>query len=178
MLRGEVEVRGDARPEGLEYFRLQYGQGLNPTRWVQIGENVDRPVRAGVLGRWDTSGLNGLYTLQLLAVREEGRVATAAVPVTVDNLPPTIRLVSPEEDQVFTWPTDEEVVLQAEVLDDIQLARVEFYVDGRGVATATAPPYSTRWSLGVPGEHVFFVRAYDVAGNRAESERLTITVRR
>jgi len=178
MLRGEVEVRGDARPEGFEYFRLQYGQGLNPTRWVQIGEDADRRVRAGVLGRWDTSGLNGLYTLQLLVVREEGRVATAAVPVTVDNLPPTIRLVSPEEDQVFTWPADQEAVLQAEVSDDIQLARVEFYVDSRGVATATAPPYSTRWSLGVPGEHVFFVRAYDAAGNRAESERLTITVRR
>lgn len=178
MLRGEVEVRGAAHPEGFQYFRLQYGQGLNPTRWVQIGEDAARPVQAGMLGRWDTSGLSGLYTLQLLVVREEGRVATAAVPVTVDNLPPAIRLVSPEEGQVFQWPADEEVILQAEVSDDIQLARVEFYIDGRGVATATAPPYSTRWPVGESGEHVIFVRAYDAAGNRAESDRVTITVRR
>jgi membrane peptidoglycan carboxypeptidase len=178
VLRGQVEVRGDARPDGFDYYRLQYGQGLNPTHWVQIGNDLDAPVEAGRLGRWDTAGLSGLYVLQLMVVQEGGRVETAAVPVTIDNQPPSIRLVSPAGGESFTWPVEPGVILQVEVSDDLSLARVEFYVDGRGVATATAPPYSTRWRLGTIGEHVVFATAWDSAGNRAESERVTISITR
>ena len=178
VLRGQVEVRGDARPDGFDYYRLQYGQGLNPTQWVQIGSDLDTPVEAGRLGRWNTAGLSGLYVLQLMVVQEGGRVETAAVPVTIDNQPPSIRLVSPAPEESYAWPLELGVILQVEVSDDLSLARVEFYVDGRGVATATAPPYSTRWRLGTIGEHVVFAVAWDSAGNRAESGRVTIHITR
>lgn len=178
LVRGEVEILGSARPEGFEYFRLQYGQGLNPDRWVQIGEDVRRAVRAGRLDLWDTDGLNGLYTLQLLVVLEDGRVSTAAVQVTVDNEPPVVHLLLPEQEQVFTWPNDEQVVLQADVSDDVAIGRVEFYVDNRGVATISTPPYSTRCPIGGEGAHVAFARVYDAAGNRAESERVRFWVTR
>lgn len=83
-LRGRVEIRGSASGEGFSYYRLQYGQGLNPSDWVLIGaERVTTPVSDGVLAEWDTSGLEGLYALQLVLVYEDGRIETTAVQVQV-----------------------------------------------------------------------------------------------
>jgi hypothetical protein len=42
-ISGEVTIRGSATGEGFSYYRLQYGQGLNPSAWVLIGENVSTP---------------------------------------------------------------------------------------------------------------------------------------
>jgi membrane carboxypeptidase/penicillin-binding protein len=178
VLSGRVVVRGDARPEGFEYYRLQFGQGLNPLRWIQIGIDESVPVTEGVLGVWDTEGLNGLYTLQLIVVQEDGRIATAVTHVTIDNLPPKIQMLSPEPGQEFTWPTDREVVIEAEVSDEVSLIKVNFYVDERLVATVTVPPYSTRWRIGRDGTYLIFAKAFDSAGNVAESEPMEIIVTR
>ena len=83
VLNGKVVIRGSAAGDGFAYYRLQYGQGLNPGAWVLIGENAKTAVTDGVLGEWDTSGLKGLYALQLVLVREDGRVETTAVQVQV-----------------------------------------------------------------------------------------------
>ncbi len=178
LVRGVVTVQGSVQLPDLDYYRLQYGQGLNPSRWVQVGVDVRRRVRQDRLGEWDTSGLDGLYTLQLMAVLGDGRVITAAMPVTVDNQPPQVRLLLPEAGQVFRGAVNESVVLHAEVADEVGIERVEFFVDGRAVASIKAPPFSTRWNPASAGEHVVFARAHDQAGNRAESERVTIRVAR
>jgi membrane carboxypeptidase/penicillin-binding protein len=177
-LRGWVRVRGDVRVDDLDYYRLQYGPGLNPTRWVQIGEDQRAPVIGGQLGLWDTAELDGLYTLQLVAVLNDGRVRMDAVPMTIDAQPPSIRLISPEPGGHFSLRGDREVVIQAEVTDMTGLSRVEFYVDGRRVEVREAEPYSVRWRPQQQGEYVIFVRALDVAGNMAESERLSILIGR
>ncbi len=176
VMRGQVEVRGDARRAGFAYYRLQYGEGLNPDRWVQIGQDQHRAVRDGRLGLWDTAGLHGLYTLQLLVVEGEGRVATAALQVTVDNAPPTLRLVLPAEGQSFSRVQDQAAILQVEAGDDLALAQVAFYLDGVRVGEVSAPPYSLRWPLGRAGEHMVYARALDSAGNAAESERVTFRI--
>jgi membrane carboxypeptidase/penicillin-binding protein len=178
VLSGRVVVRGDARPEGFEYYRLQFGQGLNPLRWIQIGVDESVPVTEGILGRWETEGLNGLYTLQLIVVQEDGRIATAVTHVTIDNLPPKIQLLSPEPGQEFTWPKDREVIFELEVSDEVSLTKVIFYVDERLVATVTASPYSTRWRIGRDGTYLVFAEAFDSAGNVAESEPVEIIVTR
>jgi membrane peptidoglycan carboxypeptidase len=82
-LRGEVALRGSATGDGFSYYRLQYGQGLNPATWVLIGENVSTPVSDGLLGVWNTNGLRGLFTVQLVLVYEDGRVETTAVQVEI-----------------------------------------------------------------------------------------------
>ncbi|HEY48314.1 MAG: hypothetical protein AMJ88_13730 [Anaerolineae bacterium SM23_ 63] len=176
ILRGEVILQGNARPETFQYYRLQYGRGLNPTRWIQIGEDKTTSVSDGVLGRWDTEGLNGLYTLQLLVVQSDGRIATAATYVTIDNQPPYVQLISPESGQAYHWPEDREVVIEIEVFEEVSLERVVFYVDDRPIDAVTSPPYSSRWELGLSGEHTIYVRAIDVAGNQTDSERVTITI--
>jgi len=62
---------------------LQYGQGLNPQEWVQIGDDSAVPVTDNLLGEWDTSGLEGLYVLQLQVVRNDQSLETDTVVVTV-----------------------------------------------------------------------------------------------
>ena len=177
-LRGKIGVFGDANPEDFDYYRLQYGAGLNPTRWFQIGQDAARPVDRGRLGEWDTAGLSGLYTLQLVVVRAGGQVSTAAAPVTIDNRPPTVQIVLPTPGEVFSLAETDSLSIQAEASDDLTLARLVFYVDGRTLATVASPPYSTRWDVTTVGTHILFVRAYDVAGNWSESEHITIEVQR
>lgn len=178
VVRGEVRIEGSAIPEGFTSYRLQYGQGLNPTRWVQIGVDEERSVEQGRLGQWDTAGLSGLYTLQLLVVREEGRVATAAVPVTIDNTAPIVTLLSPEGGAELQVDPGSAVVVEVAVADNLGIERVEIFVDRRIVATLTEGPYSIRWTPAAAGEHTLSARAYDQAGNFAEGEPVTVTVRR
>lgn len=82
-INGEVEIRGTADGEDLASYRLDYGQGLNPQAWVQIGSDSTVPVRDGLLGTWDTSGLEGLYVLRLQVVRADLRLEQAMMVVTV-----------------------------------------------------------------------------------------------
>jgi membrane carboxypeptidase/penicillin-binding protein len=175
-VHGGVLVVGDARKEGMAYYRLQYGQGLNPTRWIQIGEDVVEPVEDDVLGIWNTGGLNGLYTLQLMVVLEDGRVTTAAVPATIDNQPPVLWLLQPQPNQVVRKGREGEIRLEAEASDELGVMWVEFYVDGERIAQVGEAPYIATWALGATGEYNLFVRAYDKAGNLASTDPITIEV--
>ncbi len=178
-VRGQVAIRGAAAAEGFRYYRLQYGEGLNPARWVQIDEDHPRRVASGILGRWTTDGLNGLYTLQLMVVLEDGQVRTASSPVTIDNQPPEVRLLSPEAGEQLQLGLGDVISLQAEAFDSIAIERVEFYIGGRRVAVLHTEPYTVNWSPGNrSGEITLSVRAYDRAGNWSESESILVELRR
>jgi membrane peptidoglycan carboxypeptidase len=82
-LSGKVTISGTAGGQNFAYYHLQYGQGLNPETWVQIGADGNTPVKAGNLAEWDTSGLQGLYALQLLVVGKDNSLQTATVQVTI-----------------------------------------------------------------------------------------------
>jgi membrane peptidoglycan carboxypeptidase len=173
-VRGKVALRGAARPAAFEYYRLQYGQGLNPTRWVQIGADSRTPVASGALGTWDTDGLEGLYSVQLVVVYGEGQVSTDAVQVTVDNAPPRISLVLPEPGSQGV-EAGESLVIEAEVVDELGIRLVEFFIDGERIGSAETPPYSLRWPA-TAGEHTLTARATDHAGNVGESESVQIVI--
>jgi hypothetical protein len=84
----EVIVTGTAAGEGFLLYRLQYGAGLNPGAWFQIGEDVATPVTAGKLGEWDTTGLDGLYVLQLQVIYLDQTLKTASVVVDAGEVGP------------------------------------------------------------------------------------------
>lgn len=176
VLGAEVAILGEAAPQEFEYYRLQYGQGLNPVRWVQIGTDRSRRVLDGRLGTWVTDGLNGLYTLQLLVVLEDGQVQTAAVPVTLDNAPPAVQWVSPLPNERVSLRQMSSIPLQAEITDDVAVQRVEFSVDGLRVATLFEAPYRFEWLPARTGVFELGVRAFDEAGNLGQAEPLVLTV--
>jgi membrane peptidoglycan carboxypeptidase len=176
IVAGEVDVVGSATGEGFASYRLDAGEGLDPRAWLQIGQAQETPVRDGRLGRWDTSAWRGAGILRLTVVRQDGTVETAAVPVTVDNDPPTVEIILPLNGAEFTPPADKEAAIQVEASDETLLDRVVVFVDDRPALTREGPPWSVYWPLGTIGEHRIRARAYDAAGNWADSEEVNIRV--
>ncbi len=80
---GKVLILGTASGDDFLYYRVQVGKGLNPQEWIQLGEDRAEPVDGGMLAEWDTTGLSGLYAVQLVVVRAEQVVDTAVIQVTV-----------------------------------------------------------------------------------------------
>ena len=110
---------------------------------------------------------------------EDGQVRTDSAPVTIDNQPPEVRLLSPEDGEQLQLNRGDLVLLQAEAFDSIAIERVEFYVDGRRVAVSRTAPYSATWSPGNrSGEISLSVRAYDSAGNWTESVSVLVNLSR
>lgn len=82
-VNGKILILGAATGDGFMYYRVQVGKGLNPQEWIQLGEDNYTPVDGGLLAEWDTTGLNGLYAVQLIVVRNDQVVDTAVIQVTV-----------------------------------------------------------------------------------------------
>ena len=83
-VNGEVQISGTAAGENFISYRLLVGQGLNPQEWIQIAES-NEPVTDNLLAEWNTTGLSGLYAVQLQVVRSDQRVDSAVIQVTVSN---------------------------------------------------------------------------------------------
>ncbi len=79
---GDVQIEGTAAGDGFVSYRVLVGQGLNPQEWIQVAES-NEPVTADVLAAWNTNGLSGLYAIQLQVVRNDQRVDTAIIQITV-----------------------------------------------------------------------------------------------
>ena len=171
---GMVEVMGRVNLEDLQYYRLQIGEGLYPRQWLQIGSDVSTPVDDGLLVTWDTTGLDGLYAVQLLVVAQDNSVRETTIQVTVDNQPPQVQLTSPGDGQQFSYALERNMTFQAQVSDDIGVAQVEFILDGKTLSRLTEMPFAVPW-LGTVGEHSLKVVAMDLAGNRGEAV-VTFTV--
>jgi len=168
-VRGKLEIVGTASGENLDYFRVLVGQGLNPQNWVQIGADSRSLVLDGSLATWDTSKLNGLYALQLQAVRTDQRVDTAVIQVTVDNTPPEVSVTFPQEGDELDYTSNRQVTFQAQASDNLSLAVVEFYIDNVRIGTFEQAPFGLAWNT-TRGEHVLRVMSRDRAGNESEAE--------
>ncbi len=84
-LRGQVQFKGTASGADFDHYRILVGQGLNPQEWIQVGSDSATAVVNGILGTWDTSGLNGLFAVQLQVIRTDQRVDMAVTQVIVNN---------------------------------------------------------------------------------------------
>jgi hypothetical protein len=170
-----VDITGTVDIGTFSSYRLAFFQGLTPDNLQTIAQETQLPDDAGYLGQWDVTGLNGLYTLLLTVQREDGSFNEVSVPVTVDNTPPTARVIFPIPNQaIFT--DDEWVIIQAFAEDDISIERVEFYIDNADVpfAIKTVPPFTEKWTIRGPGCHLFHVAAIDAAGNRTSSDSVRV----
>ena len=176
-IRSTVPITGNARGGDFNFYRVVFGQGLNPTEWFQIGAEHGGQVDRGVLEFWDVSGLDGLYSLRVSVVDHAMGLREATIQVTVDNISPTLDLNHPLEGAVYEAGYDEWVNVNAEV-DDYSIARVEFYVDDQPepFAVRTIAPFNVNWTLGGVGTHTFYVIAVDEAGNRSKSDPVSIRV--
>ncbi len=148
-VREVVPIRGNARAGDFAFYRLEFGEGLNPSAWSQIGGDHYNQVDNDVLEFWDTRGLqDGLYTLQLTVVENNQNFKRATIYVTVDNTPPTAAVGYPWPGRVYELESaDEWVNLTAEVSDNIQVDKVEFYLDNELQDFTVVEPYGIKWVL-------------------------------
>ncbi|HCK64727.1 MAG TPA: hypothetical protein DHW49_00545 [Anaerolineae bacterium] len=80
---GVMQIIGTASGENFVSYRVQVGKGLNPQEWIQLGGDNTTPVEGNILAEWDTAGLSGLYSVQLIVVRNEQVVESAVIQVTI-----------------------------------------------------------------------------------------------
>jgi membrane peptidoglycan carboxypeptidase len=182
-------VEGNAKGGEFERYTVAFGQGLNPTAWVQIGGDHHNQVDNGPLEFWDIAGLeDGLYSLQLTVVDRSQAFRQNTIQVTIDTVSPTLDLNYPEDGDVYVYQDDEWVTVNAEVEDNLSMDRVEFFVKGgppppegeesKPFAVRRVAPFNVRWTIVAPGNFTFYVVAYDAAGNKIKSDEVKVKVER
>jgi membrane peptidoglycan carboxypeptidase len=176
-VRGKIMLRGSAAGDNFDSYRLQAGAGLNPQNWLLLGPDGNSPVKNGILGEWDTQGLDGLYALRLLVVRADQTADTATIQVTVDNTPPRARVLYPLPEAVLHLSADRTITFQAEASDSAGIQRLEWLVDGEVAGQNLVAPFSYAWQASI-GTHSLAVRAYDLAGNQSETAQIQFSVER
>ncbi len=167
---GIVEISGIADVDNFAHYRLAYFQGLNPANLQVIEDNVTEPRHNQLLGEWDVSNLDGLVTLLLTVVSEDGSFVEASVPVTVDNTPPTVQLLSPRPNQKLSGVT-ERFSIWAQANDNVSVTQVKFFLDDAisPFATSKTSPYTVQWRPRGNGCHTISAVATDAAGNETTS---------
>jgi hypothetical protein len=173
-LSGLIPILGIAGGEDFASYRLQVGAGLNPTEWLQIGNDVSQPT-SGQLGAWSTQGLNGLYTLQLLVLATDQSVKRVNLVVTVDNTPPEINILSPTNREEIYEAERPEIIIRASAEDEIGINNLTIHLNGEVIASLSQPPFAVSWRVQV-GEHMLQVKVTDQAGNTSQKS-ITFSVK-
>jgi len=151
-VKGGVVITGNATIDGFQLYRIEYGKGLNPTEWRQLGGDHGSPVQGGPLEFWDTTPEEeGLYTLQLTVVRGDQNLERRSLQVTVDNTPPEVELINPEPGDLYERDPDpllnDWINIQVDAKDNFSISRVEYFMDNKKIGESTVAPYTMRWNV-------------------------------
>lgn len=131
---------------------------------------------------WNTTLVaNGGYSLTSRAYDAAGNSTTsAAVNVTVSNAnpadttAPTTSITSPAAGATLSGTAN----VTASASDNVEVTKVEFFIDGVLAATDTASPYSFAWNTttATNASHTLTSKAYDAAGNVGTSADVSVIV--
>ncbi|HET8540576.1 MAG TPA: Ig-like domain-containing protein [Anaeromyxobacter sp.] len=124
---------------------------------------------------WDASGAEGRHELLARAVDAAGNVGTATRTIEVDLTPPSVQVIAPAPGETLEGA----VTVAIATADAHAIGGAQLFLDGRLVATASAPPFDLPLDARfVPsGPYVLTVRAWDVVGNAATSADVPVEVR-
>lgn len=177
---GIVPIRGNAKGGNWLAYKVYFAPGFSPApeQFQQIGPDHPEQRENDLLEQWNTAGFQaGFYTIKLVRLEADGRVTEQAIQVTLDNTPPEAAIAQPRPGASFVIPDDEWVDVNANVRDNNQISKVEFYVDERLFDTKTVAPFTVKWNIGQQtGTHTFKIIVVDAAGNRAESRPVSVNV--
>jgi hypothetical protein len=105
-----------------------------------------------------------------LVVRADQRVDRFITQITVDNEPPQITLLDPSPDQIYLASKTPSLLFQVDAHDNLEIKKVDFFLDGKLIATLSQPPFALPWQTPPIGNHVLQVEAVDLAGNKSSAE--------
>ncbi|HYG77652.1 MAG TPA: Ig-like domain-containing protein, partial [Planctomycetota bacterium] len=118
----------------------------------------------------------GSYSLTAKATDNGGLSTTsAAVNITVSNVPPTVSLTSPTNGATFTAGAN--ITLTANAADSNgTISKVEFFAGATLLGTSTTAPYSFTWNNVAAGSYSLTAKATDNGGLSTTSTAVNITV--
>jgi hypothetical protein len=128
---------------------------------------------------WDTTvESNGDHTVSATATDFAGNIDNVSITVTVANLlpgaePPTISITSPRPNVKVNGV----VSVHVATADDLEVTKVELYVDGSLHATSRTAPFTIKWETKKVrnGSHILQCKAYDGSGNSTMSSPVTVS---
>ena len=171
-VKGRVRIIGSVPEDDFVTARLQYGMGLNPGSWIQIGPEITAPSFFTRLGTWDTTDLeDGIYALQLVLIQERQGIEKTSLVVSVDNTPPSMIFTTDLAGGQIPFRQGDEILFGVEFENNSEIDQVEFYLNGDLLFSRKVAPYIVPWSL-VPGEYELQITAQDQAGNEVEYSAL------
>lgn len=87
-----IVIRGTAASPVMRSYTLQYGIGVNPSRWYPIAERQFRQVVDEELAVWNVQQLTDTsYTIRLAAESEKGITLDDRIVIQIDRTPPRFR---------------------------------------------------------------------------------------
>ncbi|HTE90970.1 MAG TPA: Ig-like domain-containing protein, partial [Terriglobales bacterium] len=137
-------------------------------------------VSSGGVITWTPTEAQGPSTnLITVRVTDNGAPAlsdqkTFNVVVAAVDLPPQISITSPKPLSVFC--PNSIVEINAQVVSDDPVARVEFYADSELVETVTDPPYTIQWRPTVPRDYALSAKVVDAKNITGTSDSVKISV--
>ncbi len=94
-----------------------------------------------------------------------------------DTTPPLAIITSPSDGSVVTGGV---ITVNVSATDNVGVTKVELYVNGSLYSSDTSSPYSFLWdtSQRPDGTYQFYAKAYDAAGNTAQSGSISLNLTR
>jgi Bacterial Ig domain len=132
---------------------------------------------------WNTASVsNGTATIYAKAYDAAGNsTQSASVSVNVANVvapppdttPPSVSIASPIGGNVSGT-----VTISANASDNVGVTRVDFYINGALVGSDSTAPYQYSWNTTSVsnGAATIYAKAFDAAGNSAQSSTVSVTV--
>ena len=164
---GAVQISGRVNQAGAVNLRLEYGEGVNPGKWIEIAREDERQAPLELSATWDASALEGIITVRLSAEFADGSSAGDTRQFTLDNSPPLVRLRESENRETIAFPAQRVIALLADARDNLAVDRVEFYRDADLLGVDGDFPYGIEYAIEDEGALDFRAIAFDHVGNSA-----------
>ncbi|PIV57223.1 hypothetical protein COS16_01455, partial [Candidatus Desantisbacteria bacterium CG02_land_8_20_14_3_00_49_13] len=191
-----VEIKGTANAMLFGNYRFDYGAGAFPDTWTLIEPVYGYPVESSTLTIWNTTGLEGIYTLRLTVANRIGDTASTQVTVIIDNTKPTtttLTIGEPKYDYTNGTPVvvtshtpfvltclDSGLmpsgILQSEYAVDTDASWTLASYSGEDTLTGAQLFIFTIPDAYLDAEHAIYYRSVDNAGNFEDSKSITIVL--
>jgi RHS repeat-associated protein len=138
--------------------------------WTLVGTATNPPYNSVF-----NNARQGNVSLAALATDSRGGVTTSEVVSIFVNSPPTVALVTPISDTIFTTPAN--ILFSANADDfDNGINKVEFFNGSTLLGASTTVPYSFAWSGVGLGSYTITAKATDNVGATTTTNPVTISV--
>jgi hypothetical protein len=150
---------------------LEYGAGINPTRYETILEVQHRQVVNDSLGRWNIQNVpEGAYTIALRLINKDGSETADFVSISIDRTPPLIQNIQIKEmffrerrSALLEFETDD--ICKAEIWYRTKMAGAQFQKINPDYITDSHRIHLT--SEIVPAEIEFYIQVQNQSGLEA-----------